>query len=98
MLYKQGVSHSRNYIQALVFWGLGGKKVPRLVYVMYLLYAMLYPHPPNVQIYSQNLFLKYYIFILFCFISLALTKLHFLHVPQILEQYLFFLHCFSITV
>ena len=33
---------------------------------MYLIYAMLYPHPPpptpDVQIYSLNLFLNYYRF------------------------------------
>jgi hypothetical protein len=40
-----------------------GEKVPRSGKVTYLIYAMLYPHPLDVQIYSRNLFLNYYILI-----------------------------------
>ena len=66
-------------------WFRGGGKVPKLGYVFNICYALQTPKPnpppPNVQIYSPNLFLNYYIFILFYFISLALTKLDFLERP-----------------
>ena len=39
---------------------------------------------PNVQIYSPNLFLNYYIFILLRYISIALTKLRFSSVSRII--------------
>ena len=56
---------------------------------------MLYPHPPNVQIYSPNLFLNYYIFIiiLFYFISIHKTSLLecVLYNRQVLKMVLFVL-------
>ena len=71
--------------QTVFFVGLGGGKVPKLGDVSNICYALQTPKPnpppPNVQIYSPNLFLNYYIFILFYFISLALTKLDFLERP-----------------
>ena len=56
----------------LLFLELRGQKVPRLDNVFNIYYAL--PPPPNVQIYSPNLVLIFYIFIIFCFISLALTN------------------------
>jgi hypothetical protein len=46
-----------------------------------------HPLPPNVQIYSPNLFLNYYIFIIFCLISLALTKHQLSRVFCIIRKY-----------
>jgi hypothetical protein len=69
----------------LFFSGFRGGEVPRLGCVFNIFYDL--PPTPNVQIYSRNFFLNYYIFILFCFISLALTKLHFLRGFQLIGMF-----------
>ena len=49
-------------------------------------YILSFPLP-NVQIYSLNLLIKYCIFIIFWYISLGLTEIHFSSVYHIINKY-----------